>query len=104
MYLKGLLGVEKDRAEARRWYSLAAEQGWQKAQYNLALMYKKGHGGPKDYVQAYMWLLLAEAQGSSLEIRHHLRWVGRKMTAVDVARAEELATAAPARPAGDAQR
>jgi hypothetical protein len=56
-------GVPKDYAEAAKWYRMAAEQGYAKAQHNLALMHENGEGGPQDYVEAAKWYLLASQQG-----------------------------------------
>ena len=49
----------------RDWYRKAAEQGQADAQHNLGVMYAGGLGvAQEDYVQAHMWLSLAEAQGN----------------------------------------
>ena len=53
----------KDHAEAARWYRMAAEQGYAKAQYNLGLMYAKGEGVPEDGVEAVRWYRMAAEQG-----------------------------------------
>ena len=37
-------GVPQDYAEAVKWYRLAAEQGYARAQYNLGVMYDNGRG------------------------------------------------------------
>ena len=55
-------GVIQDYAEAVKWYRLAAEQGNQDAQYNLAVMYNKGEGVVQDYVDAHKWYRLAAEQ------------------------------------------
>ena len=52
-------GVEKDPAEATRWWQKAAEQGLAKAQYNLGLANHDGKGVQKDNAQAYFWIALA---------------------------------------------
>ena len=39
MYSQGL-GVDQDKAEAVKWYKLAAEQGYMKAQSNLGAIYE----------------------------------------------------------------
>jgi TPR repeat protein len=39
MYSQGL-GVDQDKAEAVKWYKLAAEQGYTKAQSNLGAIYE----------------------------------------------------------------
>jgi Sel1 repeat len=57
-------GVEKDPAEAARWWQKAAEQGIAKAQYNLGMAYRAGAGVEKDNPQAYFWIAIA---ASSLE-------------------------------------
>ena len=41
-----------DRAEAMRWYRLAAEQGDAEAQRKLGNCYFAGRGVPRDYVEA----------------------------------------------------
>ena len=43
MYYKGE-GVAQDYQEAVKWYRLAAEQGDEDAQNNLAVMYQNGTG------------------------------------------------------------
>ncbi len=43
-----------------------AEQGNADAQYNLGLMYDKGHGVPQDYGQARQWYEKAAAQGNAM--------------------------------------
>jgi uncharacterized protein len=43
MYANGR-GVQKDYAEALKWYRLAADQGLASAQHNLGFMYANGWG------------------------------------------------------------
>ncbi|EQM95281.1 tetratricopeptide repeat protein, partial [Oxalobacter paraformigenes] len=43
MYKKGR-GVEKNLAEAVKWYRKAAEAGFAAAQFNLGLTYEEGYG------------------------------------------------------------
>ena len=52
-------GVDRDVAEAVRWYRLAAEQGCAKAQHTLGVMYRNGEAIEQDPVVAYMWFTLA---------------------------------------------
>ena len=56
-------GVEKNYAEAVRWYTKAAEQGYASAQINLALIYLQGHGVKQDYAEALRWYTKAAEQG-----------------------------------------
>ena len=62
MYARGD-GVEKDPAEATRWYRKAAEQGHAEAQFNLGLRYYKGEGVRKSRTMALKWFRKAAAQG-----------------------------------------
>ena len=62
MYAYGL-GVDKDEAEAVKWYRLAAEQGYWLSQHSLGEMYAKGRGVKKDDAEALKWFKLAAEQG-----------------------------------------
>ena len=73
-----------------KWYTLAAEQGYADAQYNLGLMYGLGQGVKKDYVYAHMWGNIAASNGS--ENGDKLRdAVAKLMTAPQIEKAQELA-------------
>ena len=54
---------KNDYSNALRHWRPLADQGNPAAQSNLALMYAKGQGVPRDYVQAYMWSSLSAARG-----------------------------------------
>lgn len=56
MYAKGF-GVNKDEAEAVKWYRKAAEQGFVGAYGMLGLMYAEGRGIGKDPVEAMKWYI-----------------------------------------------
>ena len=58
-------GVPQDYKTAVKWYRLAAEQGYVRAQYNLGLMYANGQGVPQDYKTAVKWFRLAAEQGNA---------------------------------------
>jgi TPR repeat protein len=59
------IGVERDMAEAFRWYRSAADGGSVPAQNNLAWMCQQGLGGiPQDVAEAMKWYRLAAEQGS----------------------------------------
>ena len=51
------------RAEAVKWWRLAAEQGDASAQYSLGLAHAKGQGVPQDYANAVKWFRKAGEQG-----------------------------------------
>jgi hypothetical protein len=57
------LGVAEDKAEAMRWYRLAAAQGYAAAQNNLGWMFDNGLGVAEDKAEAVRWYRLAAAQG-----------------------------------------
>ena len=65
-------GVQKDDAQAVKWYRKAAEQGFAKGQYNLGLMYSHGFGVQQDDAQATKWFRKAARQGNT-EARSELR-------------------------------
>ena len=62
MYSKGQ-GVEKNDAEAVKWFRLAATQRDALGQSNLGLVYANGQGVVQDYAEAVKWYRLAAAQG-----------------------------------------
>ena len=82
-------GGPKNYADAIKWFRLAADQGLALAQFNLGLMYANGLG-PRDYVQAHMWLSLSAAQGTQDAPRNR-EIVERHMTTAEIAEARELA-------------
>ena len=106
MYAKGE-GVEKDYAEALKWFRKAAEQGNSVAQYSLGLMYYIGQGVEKDHVEAYAWYNLA---ARSVEAATNNRSIlEREMTAQQIAEGQKrtkelralIATRSKGPPAGD---
>lgn len=69
-YYKGN-GVDKNYAEAVKWYRKAAEHGYAKAQCDLGTCYYEGHGVSKDYQEALKWYSKAAEQGDE-EAKSHL--------------------------------
>lgn len=57
-YASGI-GVDKNPAEAARWYRKAAEQGLAMAQKNLAELLASGNGVARNYIEAYKWYEIA---------------------------------------------
>ena len=49
------IGVPKDLREAAKWFWIAADQGYAKAQFNLGVAYNFGRGVPKDLREAAKW-------------------------------------------------
>ena len=64
-------GVPQDYKTAVKWYTLAAEQGNARAQFNLAVSFAKGQGVPQDYKTAVKWYTLAAEQGGA-KAQHNL--------------------------------
>ena len=60
------LGVQRDFAEAAKWYREAAQEGDALAQANLGQLYFDGRGVPLDLLQAYKWFKLSFMQGNTL--------------------------------------
>lgn len=83
-------GVTQDFREAMRWYRLAAEQGEARAQANLGVMYANGEGVTQDYVYAHMWFNIAASTGIAEAVTNR-DVVAGKMTAAQIARAQDLA-------------
>jgi TPR repeat protein len=63
-------GVEKNPAQAVKWYREAADQGLAAAQNNLGVMYEQGTGVEKDPAQAVSWFRKAAAQGNADAQKH----------------------------------
>jgi len=66
-------GIQVDDREAAKWYYKAAEQGHEKAQFNIGQMYRYGLGVPKNDKEAVRWYRMAAEQGHLLA-QHHLGW------------------------------
>lgn len=82
-------GISQDFAQAFKWYRRAVEQGHTESQPMLGQLYQNGEGVPQDNVRSYMWYTLASGNlGAPFgKVRDDL---GAKMTAADIAKAEEM--------------
>ncbi|MFK3777416.1 cell division protein PodJ [Agrobacterium sp. NPDC089420] len=58
-------GVTADRAEAAKWYKLAADRGLAPAQYRLANLYEKANGVERNLPEAKRYYTLAAEQGNA---------------------------------------
>lgn len=56
-------GVEQDYVKAAEWYQKSAEQGFEKAQCNLAWCYMTGRGVKQDFLKGVEWYQKAVKQG-----------------------------------------
>ncbi|MEO8421033.1 MAG: hypothetical protein ABI457_07550 [Hyphomicrobium sp.] len=86
-----------DYEGAARWFNGAANYGLADSQYNLAVLYENGMGVGKDMQQAYKWLLLAAKSGDK-DAAARRDVLKPKMSAADLAVAEEQAAAWRAQP------
>ncbi|MDL1960164.1 MAG: sel1 repeat family protein [Deltaproteobacteria bacterium] len=73
MYARGK-GVQQDDTEALKWFRKAAEQGYAKAQYGLAVMYARGKGVQQDYAKALKWYRQAAEKGN-VDAQFILGWM-----------------------------
>ncbi|MCZ8501185.1 tetratricopeptide repeat protein [Vibrio lentus] len=71
-------GVPQDNKQAAHWYHKAAEQGYARAQTNLAVLYENGKGVPQDEKQAAHWYRKAAEQGYG-RAQRNLRWMCPKI-------------------------
>ena len=91
MYRLGV-GVPQDFGMAISWWRLGAEGGNANAQCNLAFMYLYGTGIEQDSILAYMYFDLAAAEGHA-DARAKRDIVATwRLTAVELAEAQRLAT------------
>lgn len=79
-----------DFSGALRLWQPLANQGNAAAQANLALMYFKGQGVPRDYPRAYMWSSLAATRGHQ-EGAKNRDSIAKGMTPAQIAEGQKLA-------------
>ena len=84
------LGVPKNRAEAARWFRVAAEGSHPEAQSFLGMMYENGMGVRQDSVEALKWYRLAAALGDANAAADERR-LARRMSNSEIAEAERKA-------------
>ena len=63
IYMEGLLGMNKNYAEALKWYHKAADKGDILAQFCIGMMYMSGQGVEKSESEALKWLRKSADQG-----------------------------------------
>ena len=80
---------QDDYGTALAGFRTLAEQGYAKAQSDLAVMYDRGKGAPQDFKVAYAWFNIAAAQGvhRAEKARDAL---AEAMTAKQLAEAQDL--------------
>ncbi|MFZ2145041.1 MAG: tetratricopeptide repeat protein, partial [Xanthobacteraceae bacterium] len=94
-------GVPQDDAEAARWFRLAADKGYPKAQLHLGLAYADGRGVPRDLINAYMWVVLSGMRGvDGRTVSQARNTVEEEMTPEQIDAAQKLALAWKPKPCG----
>jgi localization factor PodJL len=58
-------GIDKNFAEAARWFRSAADRGFADSQFNLAVLYERGLGVKASLPEAYKWYAIAAAEGDA---------------------------------------
>ena len=87
MYLTGN-GVPQSFKKAIELFKSGSKSNLPFAQYNLALMYEKGQGGPFDNLRAYMWYSIASGNGSKISSARRDE-VARFMTRSQIEKAQK---------------
>ena len=64
-YMYGSKGIQKDDANAFKWFLKAAEQGVARAQFWVGFMYDFGKGIKEDKAKAFEWYLKAAQNGEA---------------------------------------
>ncbi|MDO8787829.1 MAG: tetratricopeptide repeat protein [Sulfuritalea sp.] len=87
------LGVPQDYANARFWFSKAAQYEHVEAQYQLGTMYVSGLGGQTNKVLGHMWLNVAASgsYGISKVAASAREKLASQMNSTEIAKAQELA-------------
>ncbi len=95
MYRFAQYGLEKDMAEAVRWYLSAADQGMPTAQLALGKLLMEGKGVVQDDAAALQWLSLAHVNGSK-RAEDYVKQLIRRMDPAEVQAVRERMTRPPA--------
>lgn len=83
---EGARPSEYSLSAAASWYRRAAEHDYKPSQANLGVLYASGRGVRRDFVEGYMWMLLA---GSIADASRDA--LARRMTPQQIASAERQA-------------
>ena len=87
-YNYALRRTAADAQEAARFMRRAAEGGYGPAQYHLGVRYLEGNGVPTSYLQAYIWLQLADRAGEDLA-ESYRAWLPRALSETDMSIADQ---------------
>lgn len=87
--LLGKVMLDRDYAQAPKWFRVAAEQGLPAAQFFYARALRDGRGIPQDRFEAYVWFLVAMDAGYSAA--NEVSGLDGYLTADQIDRAKERA-------------
>ena len=73
-----------------KWFRNAAEQGTDRAQFNLGVMYSKGLGVKQNNVYAHMWSKIAASNGNKNAVRV-MENIMQRMSPAELSEARKLA-------------
>jgi TPR repeat protein len=93
-------GLPRNSEEAAKWFQLAAGQGRVEAQVQIARMHIAGTGVAKNDIEAYKWAKLAWTKHDR-QANRILVFLRPRMTAVQIAEGDRLATEFLAKKAAD---
>jgi hypothetical protein len=91
LYFKGSKEVNQNYSHALKWFKMAADQGYDEAQYYLGRLYEGGFGVPKDAVEAFKWYQLATTQLHE-EAKDHLDRLKDTLTAEQITEGKDRAS------------
>jgi TPR repeat protein len=90
-------GVAKDYTKALAYYRRSAADGYGPAQQALGRMYERGLGTTADLVKAYVHYSISQLSGSGAFGSPDIERVRKQLTPAELARAEAIVQASPAR-------
>ena len=87
--------LQQDLKMAVKLYTIAAEQGYADAQFELGVMYGLGRGVAQDFIKGHMWSNIY-LQSNELEMRDwantNIKNFEKKMSPEQITKAQELAS------------
>jgi uncharacterized protein len=95
MYRSGLMAKKLAHlpvisSSAKRWFSMAADQGDRDAMFELGVVHAEGIGTLQNFVTAHMWLNITSSFGN-VKARTYRDKIAKKMTPAQIAEAQKLA-------------
>ena len=86
-YYTGSNGVDKNLAEAKKWFEAAARKDFPSGNFNMGVLYEKGEAVPKDESKAIQYYKIAASGGSQA--------AQKKLDSLKINNSSAIATTAP---------